>query len=122
MWALIEPSLPPWPEKSPGPRPVADRPCVQGILYVLRNDITLQLRALELEFGSEQTCWRGLEPWQQDAVFDQLHRIMLAEPNAAGEHDWSRACVDRSHIRAKKRDADTGPLPVGRRKAATNTT
>jgi hypothetical protein len=38
LWALIEPLLPPWPQKSPGPRPVADRLCPQGILYVLHND------------------------------------------------------------------------------------
>ncbi|MFD3701427.1 IS5/IS1182 family transposase, partial [Streptomyces sp. NPDC058646] len=25
LWALIEPLLPPWPARSPGPRPVADR-------------------------------------------------------------------------------------------------
>ncbi|WUO09439.1 transposase [Streptomyces sp. NBC_00289] len=39
LWALIEPLLPPWPQKSPGPRPVPDRLCLQGILYVLHNDI-----------------------------------------------------------------------------------
>ena len=99
---LIEPLLPPWPEKSPGPRPVADRLCLQGILYVLHNDIAWQLLPLELGFGSGQTCWRRLERWQQAGVFDQLHRILLAELNAAGELDWSRACVDGSHIRAKK--------------------
>ncbi|MGW1617415.1 transposase, partial [Streptomyces sp. NPDC002285] len=32
------------------------------------------------------------------------------------ELDWSRACVDGSRIRAKKRGADTGPSPVDRRK------
>lgn len=28
LWALIEPLLPPWSERSPGPRPVADRLCL----------------------------------------------------------------------------------------------
>ncbi|WP_406105219.1 transposase [Streptomyces sp. NBC_01003] len=37
LWALIEPLLPPWPERSPGPRPVDDRLCLQGILYVLHQ-------------------------------------------------------------------------------------
>ncbi|MFP1625837.1 transposase [Streptomyces sp. 5K101] len=50
LWALIEPLLPPWPEKAPGPRPVPDRQCLQGILYVLRNDIARQL--LPLDSGS----------------------------------------------------------------------
>jgi hypothetical protein len=39
LWALIEPLLPPWPEKVPGPRPVPYRLCLQDILHVLHNDI-----------------------------------------------------------------------------------
>ncbi|USQ85926.1 transposase [Streptomyces phaeoluteigriseus] len=100
---------------------MADRLCLQGILYVLHNDIAWQLLPLEMEFGSGQTCWRRLERWQQAGVFDRLHRILLAELNAAGELDWSRACVDGSHIHAKKGE----PTPVrhrstgGRRAAST---
>jgi transposase len=122
LWALIEPLLPPWPERSPGPRPVADRLCLQGILYVLYSDIAWQLLPPELGFLSGQTCWRRLERWQQAGVFDQLHRILLAELNEAGRLDWSRACVDGSHIRAKK----GVPTPVRRRstgaRRAANTT
>lgn len=101
LWALTEPLLPPWPEKAPGPRPVADRLCLQGVLNVLYDDIAWQLLPLELGFGSGQTCWRRLYRWQQAGFFDQLHRSLLAELNAAGELDWSRACVDGSPIRAK---------------------
>lgn len=111
MWTLIEPLLPPWPERSPGPRPVPDWLCLHGILYVLHNDIAWQL---QLGFGSGQTCWRRLERWQQAGVFDRLHRILLAELNAAGELDWSRACVDGSHFRAKKGE----PTPVRHRSTA----
>ncbi|MEU8446015.1 transposase [Streptomyces microflavus] len=75
------------------------------------NDIAWQLLPLELGFGSGQTCWRRLERWQKAGVFDQLHQILLAELNAAGELDWSRAGVDGSHIRAKK----GAPTPVRRR-------
>ncbi|MFJ6437691.1 transposase [Streptomyces sp. NPDC091416] len=57
-WALIEPLLPPWLERSSGPRPVSDRLCLQGILCVLYNDMAWQLRPVGLGFGSEQTCWR----------------------------------------------------------------
>ncbi|MFF3095756.1 transposase [Streptomyces cyaneofuscatus] len=53
----------------------------------------------------------------QTGVFDRLHQILLAELNAASELDWSRACVDGSHIRARKWGADTAPSPVDRRKA-----
>lgn len=57
----------------------------------------------ELGFGSGQTCWRRLGRWHEAGVFDRLHRLLLAELHAAGELDWSRACVDVSHIRAKKK-------------------
>ncbi len=44
-----------------GATTVADRFCLQGILYVLYNDIAWQLLPLELGFGSGQTCWRRLD-------------------------------------------------------------
>jgi transposase len=81
---------------------------------VLHNDIAWQLLPLELGFGSGQTCWRRLGRWQQAGVFDRLHRILLAELDAVGELDWSRACVDGSHIRAKKGE----PTPVRHRSTA----
>ncbi|NEA92507.1 transposase [Actinospica acidiphila] len=74
LWALIEPLLPPRPERAPGPRPAPDRLCLRSILYVLRNDIAWQLLPAELGFGSGQTCWRRLERWQRAGVFDRLHR------------------------------------------------
>ncbi|WP_408997263.1 transposase [Streptomyces europaeiscabiei] len=46
LCALIEPLLPLWSERSLGPRPVADRLCLQGALYVLYNDIAWQLLPL----------------------------------------------------------------------------
>ncbi|WP_106972624.1 transposase [Streptomyces yerevanensis] len=55
------------PTRSPGPRPrprpVDDRLCLQGILYVLHQDIAWQLLPLEPGFGSGQTYWRRLERW-----------------------------------------------------------
>ncbi|MFF4653545.1 IS5 family transposase [Streptomyces sp. NPDC001380] len=113
---MIGPILPPWPERSPGPGPVPDRLCLQGILFALYTGIPWQQLPLELGFGSGQTCWRRLERWQGAGAFDRLHRILLAELNAAGELDWSRACVDASHVRAKKGGSATGPSPVDRRK------
>ncbi|MFF0794849.1 transposase [Streptomyces spiralis] len=75
------------------------------------QDIAWQLLPVELGFGSGQTCWRRLDRWQRAGVFDQLHHVLLAELNAAGELDWSRAYVDGSHVRAKK----GVPRPVRRR-------
>ena len=122
LWAVIEPVLPPWPERSPGPRPVSDRLCLQGVLFVLYTGIPWQQLPLELGFGSGQTCWRRLERWQEAGVFDQLHRILLSELNAAGELDWSRACVDASHVRAKKGAPRRARRQSTAARAAVNTT
>ncbi|GGT47265.1 hypothetical protein GCM10014713_46700 [Streptomyces purpureus] len=101
---------------------MADRLCLQGVLYVLHNDIAWQLLPLELGFGSGQTCWRRLDRWQRAGAFEQLHRVLLAELNAAGELDWSRACVDGSHIRAKKGEPTPArPRSTGGRRAASIT-
>ncbi|MEU2777001.1 transposase [Streptomyces sp. NPDC007162] len=69
LWALIEPLRPPWPTRSPRRRPVDDRLCLQGILYVLHQDIAWQLLPLELGFRFGQTWWRRLNRWQRAGAF-----------------------------------------------------
>lgn len=93
LWASIEPLLPAWPDKAPGPRPMPDRLCLQGILYVLRNDIAWQLLPPELGFGSGRTCWRRLERWQRARVFDRLHRILLGDTGYDLLHQFKRLAV-----------------------------
>ena len=102
LWDRIEPLLPAWPDKAPGPRPVPDRLALQGILFVLYTGIGWEDLPQELGFGSGMTCWRRLKRWTDAGVFDQLHHLLLAELNAAGRIDWSRAVMDGSHIDAKK--------------------
>jgi transposase len=102
LWELIEPLLPPWPARSPGPRPVPDRRCLQGILFVLHTGIGWEDLPQELEFGSGMTCWRRLQRWTEAGVFDQIHQLLLARLNAANRIDWTRAAMDGSHIDAKK--------------------
>jgi transposase len=102
LWELIEPLLPPWPDRAPGPRPIPDRLCLQGILFVLHTGIGWEDLPQELGFGSGMTCWRRLERWTAAGVFDQVHQILLEKLNAANRIDWSRAAMDGSHIDAKK--------------------
>lgn len=108
--ALMGLLLPPWPERSPDPRPVDDRRCLQGVLRVLFNGIAWQLLSLELELGSRQAWWRRLDRWQKAGVFGQLHRILLAALSAASELGWSRACVDGSLVRAKRKGGRHRPV------------
>jgi transposase len=48
------------------------------------------------------TCWRRLRDWHEAGVWQRLHESLLAELNAAGELDWSRAVTGGSHVRAMK--------------------
>ena len=102
LWELIEPLLPPWPDKAPGPRPVPDRLCLQGILFVLHTGIGWEDLPQELGFGSGMTCWRRLAEWTEAGVWPRLHKVLLAELRNANVLDFSRAAVDGSHIRALK--------------------
>ena len=79
-----------------------------GILFVLYTGISWEYLPQELGFGSGMTCWRRLRDWHQAGVWQQLHEQLLAELNAAGALDWSRAVIDSSHVRALK----GGPKPV----------
>ncbi len=79
-----------------------DRLTLQGVLFVLYTGIGWEDLPQELGFGSGMTCWRRLKRWTDAGVFDRLHRLLLAELNAAGRIDWSRAAMDGSHIDAKK--------------------
>ena len=107
-WELVEPLLPPWPIRPPGPRPVDDRRCLQGILFVLPG-IGWEDLPQELGFGAGMTCGRRWHRWTEAGSFAQLHRILLAELNAAGVIDWSRAVADTAHLRAKKGAPGSGP-------------
>ena len=108
LWDLVEPFLPGPPQRPKGGRPrVSDRACLTGILFVLRSGIPWQMLPQELACGSGMTCWRRLRDWNDAGVWQRLHESLLAELNAAGALDWSRAVIDGSHVRAMK----GGPKP-----------
>jgi transposase len=103
-WERIEPLLPKLERRFrfPGRRRVPDRQALQGILFVLYTGIAWRHLPLELGFGSGSTCYRRMVEWQQAGVWERLHALLLAELQAAGELEWSRAVADSSHVQAKK--------------------
>src|SRR5262250_629785 len=96
LWARIEPLLPVVPRRAdhPGRRRLDDRKVLCGILFVLYTGIPWEFLPQELGFGSGMTCWRRLRDWHEAGVWQQLHEALLAELNAAGALDWSKAVVD----------------------------
>lgn len=79
------------------------------------------LLPLELGFGSGQNYWWRLERWQQAGVFDQLHRTLLVELNAAGQLDWSRAWSAPTSARERGEPTPVRRLATGGRRAASTT-
>ncbi|MEU3188820.1 IS5 family transposase [Streptomyces sp. NPDC006923] len=116
LWARIEPLLPVVQRRTdhPGRKRLDDRKVLSGILFVLYTGIPWEFLPRELGFGSGMTCWRRLRDWNDAGVWQRPHESLLAELNAAGALDWSRAVIDGSHVRAMKGGPKTGPSPVDR--------
>ena len=103
LWALIQPLLPPpKPRRAryPGRKPIDDRKCLTGILFVLKTGIAWEDLPPEMGCGSGMTCWRRLRDWTAAGVWDKLHRVLLERLHGAGRIDWSRAVVDSASVRA----------------------
>ena len=115
LWTIVQPLLPKEPPKPKGGRPrVPDRAALAGILFVLKTGIPWEWLPREMGCGSGMTCWRRLRDWHEAGVWQQLHELLLAELNAAGALDWSKAVIDSSHVRALK----GGPKPARARSTA----
>jgi len=104
LWARITEVLPARQRRHrwPGRKPLDDRACLNGILFVLLTGINWTDLPQQLGYGSGMTCWRRLRDWQAAGVWDRLHTLLLAELQAADRIDWSRAVADSSHVRAKR--------------------
>ena len=104
LWSRIEPLLPKVERRFryPGRKRLPDRQALQGVLFVLYTGIAWRHLPAELGFGGGSTCHRRMDEWQRAGVWERLHELLLAELQAAGEIEWSRAVADSSHLQAKK--------------------
>ena len=104
LWGLVEPLLPRRERRFryPGRKRRPDREALQGILFVLHTGIAWRHLPPELGFGGGSTCYRRLDEWQRAGVWERLHEVLLAELQADGLIEWSRAVADASHVQAKK--------------------
>ena len=78
LWAVLELLLPPDPPRPRGGRPrVPHRQVLTGILFVLRSGIPWELLPQALGYGSGMTCWRRLQEWQAQGVWQRIHHELL---------------------------------------------
>jgi transposase len=103
LWAVIEPLLPPEPEKLRGGRPrIPNRDVLRGILFVLATGLPWEYLPPEMGCGSGMTCWRRLKEWHAAGVWQRLHQVLLDRLGEADRIDWSRASLDSSSVPAEK--------------------
>jgi transposase len=88
-----------------------------GILFVLKTGIPWEMLPQEMGCGSRMTCWRYLQKWQKQGVWQKIHEVLLAKLREAEAIDWSRTVVDSALVRAVFGGAKTGSNPTDRRKA-----
>src|SRR6476660_3014622 len=71
VWARVEPLVPPSKPSPLGGRPRAgDRPCVEGVVDVLRSGC--RWRDLPRPYPSDSTCWRRHRDWCEAGVRERL--------------------------------------------------
>ena len=101
QWEKIAPFLPE-PQASPwgGPKPIPNRPCFEGILWVLRSGA--RWKDLPASYPSPTTCWRRLCLWEEQEVWLKAWRAFLAQLDRQGQLDWAETFADGSFAPAKK--------------------
>ena len=113
LWSFIEPHIPTRPRRkcNPGRRPVPDRACLAGIVFVLMTGIPWEMLPQEMGCGSGMTCWRRLRDWQKAGVWQTIHRLLLNHLRAVDKIDFSRAVVDSGTVRAVGGASRPAPTP-----------
>ena len=123
LWTQIEPLLP---RHAPDPRGgaprVPDRPCLEGIVHVLRTGTQWQRLPRCDRWPSGSTCWRRFTEWSRCGVWTQLHRKLLNLLGGAGAVDLDTVVVDSASVRAKKGVATPAPARSIAPKTAANAT
>jgi transposase len=98
QWAILQPLLP---HRNRTGRPRADdRRTLDAILYVLRTGCAW--RDLPEKYGDDSTAHRRLQRWQQEGVWQRIHRTLLGMLERIKRIDWSSGLLDGSFVPAKK--------------------
>jgi len=124
LWSIIEPHIPVKLRRTrnPGRKPVPNRACLAGILFVLKSGIPWEMLPQEMGCSCGMTCWRRLDEWQRTGVWQKIHEILLSKLRAADAIDFDRALVDSGTVRALGGAKGPAPAPWTAENPGPNTT
>jgi transposase len=101
QWLLIADLFPHEPPSPLGGRPpIPPRPCLEGILWVLRSGA--RWKDLPMHFPSPSTCWRRLRDWAAWGIFQKAWARLLGKLDGLGRINWEEAMADGTFSPAKK--------------------
>jgi transposase len=113
QWNLISDLFPTEPVGPKGGRPqVASRPCVEGIIWILRSGA--RWKDLPGHFPSPATCWRRLKVWTEAGVWDKAWGRLLRKLDRRGEINRKESIADGTFSSAKKGVNASARPSVGR--------
>lgn len=75
------------------------RPCLEGILWILRTGA--QWRLLPERFPSPSTCWRRLKQWTESGAFRKAWARLLGQLDGLRGVDWEETIGDGAFSPAK---------------------
>ena len=101
QWLRIADLFPHPPMTSAGGRPrIPPRPCLEGILWILRTGA--QWSELPERFPSPSTCWRRLRDWTESGLFKRAWARLLGQLDGLRRIDWDEGIGDGTFSPAKK--------------------
>ena len=100
-WQLIKDLFPESPVGPKGGRPVAaSRPCVEGILWILRSGA--RWKDMPTHFPSATTCWRRHRNWTRSGVWRKAWARLVRRLDREGRLNHEESFADGTFSLAKK--------------------
>ena len=113
QWKKLAPLLPELKPGKQGGHPWANNRAVfEGILWILRSGA--RWKDLPSEYPSPATCWRRLNKWSEEGVWEDVWREYLRQLDARGLIGWQETFIDATFMPAKRGVSPSATLAKGR--------
>jgi transposase len=101
QWLLIADLFAPARRSAAGGRPpIPPRPCLEGILWVLRSGA--RWKDLPKEYPSYATCWRRLQDWTEAGLWPRIWGRLVQKTSDLKGLDWRYLIADGTFVPAKR--------------------